>query len=445
MPIATSGTSGLSVAGKLRPIFKPYRYKVLYGGRGSGKSHGVATALVIMAGEKKMRILCAREVQKSIATSSKQLLQDKINELGWGPVEAGGNGFFSFTDRVIRGQNGSEFLFMGLKTNPDSVKSTEGIDIVWLEEARNISQYSFDMLGPTIRKPGSEIWATFNPEQESDPVYKLMKSLKTERAQDSLVIEMNWRDNPFFPDELRADMEWDKRRDIDKYNHIWEGQCVSRSEAKVFHNWYEDDLDDEVMKSGARPLLGADWGTRDPTVLVECFVWPEKRLIYFRNEAYKVGATIDEYPALFAGSDWKEPPRWENPFSHPGVPSVMNTQIVADSSRPDTIRYMSDRGFLIVGAQRGNNSVEEGVEFMKSYDIAIHPRCRHVRDEVALYSYKVDQQTDQVLPELADKHNHTIDSARYALESTRRAVIGKKRGPGGAPTIYEGFDEHTGI
>lgn len=429
----------MQMAGKCRPLFKPYRYKILFGGRGSGKSHGIATALVIMAGEKKMRILCAREVQKSIATSSKQLIQDKIIALGWGPIEFGGNGFFTWTDRVIRGANGSEFLFMGLKTNPDSVKSTEGIDIVWLEEARNISQYSIDMLGPTIRKPGSEIWASYNPELESDPIHRLKNDLAKDRQDEALIIEMNWRDNPFFPDELRSDMEWDKRRDRDKYLHIWEGQCVQRSEARVFHNWMEDDLDDKVMSSGARPLLGADWGTRDPTVLVECFAWPEERLIYFRNEAYKVGASIDEYPSLFAGSDWRDPPRWENPFAHPGVATVINTQIVADSSRPDTITYMKDRGFLIAGAARGANSVEEGVEFLKSYDIAIHPRCKHIRDEFSLYSYKIDPHTQAVLPELADKDNHTIDAARYALESTRRASVSRKRGPGAAPTLFVGF------
>ncbi|MEO1208403.1 MAG: PBSX family phage terminase large subunit [Cyanobacteria bacterium J06638_20] len=435
--IKTPGPN-LRMAGKLRPLFKPYRYKILYGGRGSGKSHGIAIALVLAAGERKMRILCAREVQKSIATSSKQLIQDKIIELGWGPQETGGNGFFSFTDRVIRGQNGSEFLFMGLKTNPDSVKSTEGIDIVWLEEANKVSQRSIDLLGPTIRKPGSEIWASYNPELASDPIHRLREDLARDRPDEALTVEMNWRDNPFFPDELRNDMEWDKSRDLDKYMHIWEGGLIARSEAKVFSNWVEDDLDDKVRASGARPLFGADWGTRDPTVLVECYAWPGERLIYFRNEAYKVGASIDEYPSLFAGSDYREPPRWENPFQHPGVDNVMMNQIVADSSRPDTITYMKDRGFSIVGAARGANSIEEGVEFLKSYDIVIHPRCKHVRDEFQLYSYKVDKQTEEILPELADKDNHTIDAARYALESTRRAAVARKRGFGGEPTLFVG-------
>ena len=437
MPIKVE-TPELGVAGKARGLFKPARYKILFGGRGSGKSHAIATALVIMAGERKMRILCAREVQKSIATSSKQLIQDKIIALGWGPVETGGNGFFSFTDRSIKGRNGSEFMFMGLKSNPDNVKSTEGIDICWLEEADRVSQRSLDMLGPTIRKPGSEIWASYNPNKESDPVHQLRQVLAAQRPDDCFIQEMNWRDNPWFPDELRSDMEWDAGRDRDKYLHIWEGHTQKRSEARVFHNFVEEDWDADVLTKGLRPFLGADWGTRDPTVLIECFVFRDRNAIYFRNEAYKTGATIDEFPALFAGSDAREPPRWENPFSHPGVPTAMMYKIIADSSRPDTIRYMSDKGFEIYGAKRGAGSVEDGVEFLKSYDIIVNPRCKHLWDELTLYSYKVDPQTEEILPELADKENHVIDAARYALESERRAIIMKKKGVGGEPTLVTG-------
>lgn len=408
-----------------RELRLPARHKAFWGGRGGAKSHSFAQELVLMGYERRdFRWLCAREIQKSINASVKQLLEDKIKAAGLGPREDGGNGYYRVTDRSITGGDGrTEFLFAGLRTNPDSVKSMEGLDGAWVEEANRASQRSIDLLVPTVRKPNSELWWSWNRFNASDPVDKMF--LGGTPPPRSVVREVGWRDNPWFPDVLRDEMEWDKSRDRDKWLHVWEGHPVIRSEAKVFRNWTVDDIDDQVPEEvWLTPRLGADWGfSVDPTVLVECYVFG--RTLYFRREAYKVRCTIDETPALFGGDCTRyepgDPRYWENPFGHRGLEAARaKHRIVADSARPETVRYMKDRGFNIASAVKGARSVEEGVEFMKSYDIVVHPDCVHVQDELTHYSYKEDPLTEEVLPVLADRDNHVIDAARYALEGVRR-------------------------
>ena len=350
----------------------------------------------------------------------------------------GGNGFFTFTDRKIVGANGSDFIFMGLKTNPDSVKSTEGIDIAWIEEANKASKRSIDLLIPTLRKEGSELWGSFNRHLTTDPIDDMFLGSGGGRP-DSFVEQINYWDNPWFPDTLRAELEWDKARDLDRYLHIWEGQPLLRTDARVFNNWSEGDLDHLVNETQATARFGADWGGRDPSVLVKLYVWPERKLIYFSDEAYKVAAKIDELPSLFAGTDARDPKdrRWQNPFGHRGVPGAMRAKIVADSSRPDMITHLRDRGFGMVAARKGNNSVEEGIEWMQSYDIVVNAdRCPYVLQELTLYAYKIDPQTDEVTNVLSDKNNHVIDASRYALEADRRNAA-RPAQTGGFPELIE--------
>lgn len=405
---------------KLQPLFDPYRYKALHGGRGGAKSHSIAQTLVIMAAQRPLRILCCREVQNSIQASVKQILDDKIELLvKQGYLE---RGFYGSTNYEITNKMGSQFLFKGLRTNADSVKSMEGIDIVWVEEANTVSQTSLTLLIPTIRAPGSEIWFSWNRRHKKDPVDNMFLG-EDGAPPNSLIIRINYMDNPWFPEVLMDELLWDKGRDHDKYLHVWEGEPIQRSEAKVFQNWKIEDIDDQIPFD-CPPRLGADWGfSTDPTTLVECYIFG--RTLYFRREAYKVKCEIDETPSLFAGSDWQEPKRWKNAFSHTGLPSVRKGHmIVADSARPETISYMKKRGFNIRRAIKGAKSVEEGIEFMKSYDIIVHPSCTHVQDELTHYSYKEDPLTDEVLPELADKHNHLIDACRYAVEQARKKLRG---------------------
>ncbi len=377
-----------------RGLFLPFRYKAFYGGRGSGKSHAMATALVLLAAQAPLRVLAAREIQKSIRDSSKRLLDDRIAALGLGRK-------FTSTETEIKARNGSLFLFAGLGHNPDQIKSMEGIDIAWVEEADAISQRSLDILVPTIRKPGSELWFSWNPRHETDPVDALFRGGPA--RDDALVRRVSYADNPWFPAVLDVERRWDFERDPDKYAHIWEGHYQLRSEARVFQSWRIERL---TPPPGARPYLGADWGfAADPTVLVRCVLLD--RVLYVEREAYRIGCAIDDTAALFATVE--------------GAAGPTPWPITADSSRPEMIAHLRGRGFRIRPARKGGGSVEEGVAFLRSLDIVVHPDCRHTIDELTHYSYKVDRLTGDVLPVLEDKHNHVIDALRYALEGVRRA------------------------
>lgn len=211
---------------KLAFLFSPKRYKVLYGGRGGAKSWGVARALLIMGAQKKLRILCAREFQNSIADSVHKLLSDQIQELGLSSL-------YEIQRNKIAGRNGTEFGFEGLRHNITSIKSYEGADICWVEEAQTVSKSSWDTLIPTIRKDGSEIWLTFNPLLESDETYQRFVKKPPANAE---VVKLGWQDNPWFPDVLRTEMETLKDRDFDAYLNVWEGECRQILDGAVYAN-----------------------------------------------------------------------------------------------------------------------------------------------------------------------------------------------------------------
>ena len=373
---------------------RPVRYRAVRGGRGSAKSHSFATGLLLKAANQPLRIGCFREVQKSIRDSVKRLLDDKIAAAGLG-------GFYESLDTEIRGKNGSLFIFGGLRTNPDSVKSTEGLDIAAVFEASRVSQRSLDLLIPTVRKNGSELWFEWNPENPTDPVDAMFCG-PDGPPPGTILRKVNWDQNPFFPDVLKQELEWDRSRDPDKYAHVWEGEYASSSEARVFKNWRIDEFD-ALPEWTLRQ--GADWGYAvDPSVLVQCAI--VGRTLYVIHEAYKVGCEVDFLPDLFRL-----------------VPEAEKWPTIADSSSPERISYMQRHGFpKMLPAVKGARSVEEGVEFLRSFDIVVHPRCKHTIDELRAYSYEVDDLTGLVLPRLKDKDNHVIDALRYACEGARRAA-----------------------
>jgi phage terminase large subunit len=371
------------------------RYRAAFGGRGSGKSHQFAQACLVRAAVEPLRVLCCREVQNSIRDSVKRLLDDKIE------ASPQLKGFYSSTDAEIRGRNGSLIAFVGLRNNIESIKSKEGFDIAWVEEAATVSQRSLDLLTPTIRKDDSELWFTWNPRYPTDPVDRLFRG---DNAPPSAVVrEIHWYDNPWFPPALRKDMRWDRQRDPDKYNHVWLGAYLRNSASRVFTNWSILDLKPPL---GTRFYYGADWGfSTDPTVLVRCWIY--ERTLCVDYEAYAVGCEIDQTPALFRR-----------------VPGAAEWPIRADSARPETISYMQRNGFpKMVPASKGAGSVEDGIALLKSYDIVVHPRCQHTIDELSMYSWKTDSLTGEILPQLEDKKNHIIDSLRYSLELLRNKKL----------------------
>jgi phage terminase large subunit len=209
---------------KLQFLFEPSRFKVCHGGRGSGKSWGFARALLVLGVKKTIRVLCAREFQNSIAQSVHRLLADQIISM---KLES----FYEVTQNQIRGKNGTEFNFVGLKNNPANIKSYEGSTHVWIEEAQTVSDRSLEILIPTIRTPDSEIWITFNPELETDPVFQRFVLNPPPNCQ---TVRMNWQDNPWFPEVLRNEKDQLFHRDREAYNTVWEGLCRQTVDGAVF-------------------------------------------------------------------------------------------------------------------------------------------------------------------------------------------------------------------
>jgi phage terminase large subunit len=374
------------------PLLEAGRYKGAHGGRASGKSHERAEALIERCIMQKTDAVCIREVQRSLQQSVKKLLEDKINKLGVGHL-------FDIQQTVIRCPWGGIIIFQGMQNHTaESIKSLEGFDIAWVEEAQTLSQRSLDLLRPTIRKPGSELWFTWNPRYETDPVDVLLRGATPPPG--SIVVEANYRDNPWLPAEMEMEAAYDRDRDPDKFAHIWLGQYQRNSEARVFRNWRVEEC---APATGVTFRLGGDFGfSIDPSCALRC--WIEGRALFIDYEAWQIGCEIDNLPTLFMS-----------------IPDAERWPFVADSSRPETISYLRNHGFpKILSAVKGARSVEEGVEFLKSFDIVVHPRCIHLIDELTLYSYEIDKITSLVLPKLADKNNHMIDALRYACEAVRR-------------------------
>ena len=410
-------TSG--VFGPIADDGTPVRYRVMKGGRGSGKSHAAAEYIIERMREKKTRVLCCREIQKSIKDSVKALLVKKIAELGYGHR---GDNSFEVLDTEIRCKvTGSVATFVGLRSNIESVKSTEDTDIAYVSEARTVSQTSWEVLTPTIRNEGSEILIDYNPKDPKDPVDAMFADGNAPPG--SIVRHINFTENKFFPDVLRREMEWDKSRDTEKYNHVWLGRYKTNSEARVFKKVRIEECPTPPADTVFR--FGADWGfSVDPSVLLR--MWIDGRTLYIDREAYRVGCETEDLPKLFAGkAGANDGEVWtpELEAAYPGIEDVKRWTITADSARPETISHMNKRGFKMVGAKKGPGSVAEGIEWLQSYDIVIDPQCKHAEYEFTTYAFKIDPLTNQVLPILEDKDNHVIDSARYGTESLRKGRV----------------------
>lgn len=369
-------------------LLTPARYKTYYGGRGGGKSWAYARVLLVMASEVPLRILCAREFQTSIADSVHKLISDQIDSLGLADeYEVGRN--------YIRSKVGSEFLFKGIRHNIKEIKSTEGIDICWVEEAEAVSAESWDVLIPTIRKEQSEIWISFNPREEDAPTYK---RFVLKPPPNSVVQKVNWRDNPNFPEVLNQERLYLQEIDPEgAYLNVWEGEPLTMTDAIIFKGRYK--VEEFDTPADSRFFYGVDWGfAQDPTALNRSFV--KDHILYIDQEAHGVGVELDELPQLFDS-----------------VTGSRDCPLKADSSRPETISHVNKNGFKVRGAKKWAGSVEDGIEYLRSFKmIIVHPRCKHTAEEFRLYSYKVDRKTNDILPIIVDAFNHHIDAIRYSLD-----------------------------
>jgi phage terminase large subunit len=385
----------LEIPSAFRELLTPARYKVYYGGRGSGKSHSVATALVALSVKKPLRIICAREFQNSIADSVISLLADKIRKSAL-------PGFTVLRNEIVH-LNGSRFAFKGLRSNIDSIKSFEGADICWVEEAQRVSEDSWKKLIPTIRKEGSEIWITMNPESEDDPTYKRFIATPPPGA---IVRKVNFDANPFFTETLRQEMEYAKRVDYESYEHVWLGMVKKVSNAVIFRGKYR--VDRFEPPEGVRFFYGADWGfSVDPCAFGRSYI--VGRTLFIDHEFYQVGLEVDQIADKMRL-----------------IPGMARGPVYADSARPETISLVRRHGINIMPAPKWKGSVEDGIEFLRSFEeIVIHERCQHMQEEARLYSYKVDRLSGEILPEVEDRNNHMWDAVRYALSP----YIKKKASP----------------
>lgn len=336
--------------------------------------------------------VCVREIQKDLEHSAKSLIEDKIRKFG--VIDD-----FIIRDNKIITPGDGVFIFQGMQNHTaDSVKSLEGFDVAWIEEAQSLGQRSLDLLRPTIRKPGSEIWASWNPCDEEDPIDQLLRGENPPK--DAVVVEANYIDNPQLPEVLLDEMEADRERDFDKYLWVWLGQYRRISDAIVFKNWEVREFetaDDALFR------FGMDFGyAADPSVLVRCYL--KGKDLFIDHEACEKHVETDFLPDLMHT-----------------IPEADKWPVVADSARPETISFLKRHGFpKMFPAAKGKGSIEDGVEFLKSYNIVVHPRCRNAIKELKNYSYKVDE-NDKILPVFEDRDNHVIDALRYACESARNA------------------------
>jgi len=377
---------------KAQFLFEPIKYKGLKGGRGSGKSHSVARALIIKGRKERLRILCTREFQNSISDSVITLLEDVINEYEL-------QSFYTVKNREIVGENGTRFIFEGLHRNVQKIKSMEGLDICWCEEAHNMAQKSFDTVIPTLRNDNAEIWFTWNPEEERAPIETFFDMYPN----DSHLETMNYYDNPFFPQTLMKEVKALKEYDYEKYLHIYEGHYLTISDAQVFRGKFSvmpfDTPTDAVF------YHGADWGfSQDPTTLVRAFI--QEGCLYIDKEVYGIGIEIDDIPARFDE-----------------IETARKWTIIADSARPETISYIRRKGFNMRSSRKGAGSIEAGIEMIRSFKkVYIHERCKNTAYEFKAYSYKVDNLTGNILPVILDKDNHIIDALRYAIEDITKGA-----------------------
>lgn len=378
------------------PLLAPKRYKGAKGGRGSGKSHFFAEALVEEhVNDPTLQSVCIREIQKSLKHSAKKLIENKIRQLGVAHLFE-----IQQTEIKRKGYNATAeeglIIFQGMQDHTaDSIKSLEGFRIAWVEEAQSLSARSMELLLPTIRSSGSQIWFSWNPDQPDDPVEQLFASIDEE---DGVVVHVNFMENPFCPEELKKEARRHLKYNPDSYGHVWLGEFNVKRDAIVFNGkWRVDNFEPEW---DWEPLHGLDWGfANDPTAAVQCYVHNER--LYIRRCVGRVGMELDDTPR-----EIKE-----------GIPEIEQFVIRADSARPESVSYCKRHGLpRIESVDKWPGSVEDGIEHMKSYkEIVVHEDCKPVQEELRHYAYKINKQSGEIMPKLADGWDHYIDAVRYAL------------------------------
>ena len=388
----------LEIPEKLECLLEDHRYKIVYGGRGSSKSWTVARVLLAIGRRKKIRVLCAREFQNSISDSVHALLADQIKSMGL-------DGFYTVQNTSIFGTNGTEFLFAGLKHNITKIKSFEGVDICWVEEAQTTSKSSWDVLIPTIRKPESEIWVTFNPELDTDETYKRFVVMPPSNAK---VVKVNWSDNPWFPSVLRDEMEDLKARDMDAYLNVWEGNTRQVLDGAVYANELrkaqEDNRIKDILLDKSIPVSTFwDLGWADMTSIwfVQTLPGGEVRVIDFYQDSQK---TLDFYANLLQTKGYAYRDHWlPHDAEHKNMTGRSTREILEGMGLPiritpklsiadgiNSARMLMNRCYFDI------NRCAEGLQALRHYRYAVDP-------DTKMFSEKP----------LHDQFSHAADAWRY--------------------------------
>ena len=388
----------LEIPEKLECLLEDHRYKIVYGGRGSSKSWTVARVLLAIGRRKKIRVLCAREFQNSISDSVHALLADQIKSLGL-------ENFYTVQNTSIFGTNGTEFLFAGLKHNITKIKSFEGVDICWVEEAQTTSKSSWDTLIPTIRKEESEIWVTFNPELDTDETYKRFVVMPPHNAK---VVKVNWSDNPWFPSVLRDEMEDLKARDMDAYLNVWEGNTRQVLDGAVYatelRKAQEEERIKDILLDKSIPVStfwDLDWADMTSIWFVQTLPGGEVRVIDFYQDSQK---TLDFYANLLQTKGYAYRDHWlPHDAEHKNMTGRSTREILEGMGLPIRItpklsiadginaaRMLMNRCYFDI------NRCAEGLQALRHYRYAVDP-------DTKMFSEKP----------LHDQFSHAADAWRY--------------------------------
>lgn len=383
---------------KLRFLFQPARYKVAYGGRGGAKSWGFARALLTLGASRPLRIICAREIQHSIQDSVHRLLADQVEAMGL-------SSFYTVQQTTIIGRNGTEFLFAGLRQQDvHKIKSFEGADVCWVEEAQSVSERSWSILTPTIRKDGSEIWVSFNPELDTDPVYSRFVVNPPPGAQ---VVEINYYDNPWFPSVLEAEREHCERTDPEGYPNIWLGRCLRSVQGAIYGREIEDmHREGRYCAVPYDPILKThtvwDLGWNDAMVILMVQrQGSQMRVIDYIEDSHR---RLDEYVAILQA----RPYVWGRDFiPHDGKASDIKT----GKSSEEVLRSLGRRVTVL---QR--DDVEEGIKaarltFPRTYFDA--GKTADLVNHLKRYRRHITSATNEPASPVHDEHSHAADAFRY--------------------------------
>jgi phage terminase large subunit len=398
---------------KLDFLFQPHRYKVAYGGRGSGKSWGFARALLLQASNKPLRILCAREIQRSIRQSVHQLLTDQIQSLGLGP-------FYEVLESEIRGVNGSLFSFTGLANNTvESIKSYEGVQIVWCEEAQTISRKSWDILIPTIRKPDSEIWVSFNPNIDTDNTYQ---RFVVEPPENAKVVKINWQDNPWFPDVLEDERQHSLKTNPD-YANIWEGDCKAAVDGAIYSNEIREAQEgnrittvpyDPMMK--VHVVMDLGWNDSMSVILCQKGI-SDLRVIGYIEDDHR---TLDSYSAQLKNLSYN----WGTMFlPHDGQSKDFKHGISAEE-------IMKKLGWDIRIVPKAD--IESGIKLarMNFHRIYFDKSAQRLVECLKNYRRSINSATNEPGAPLHDEYSHGADAFRYlctSIESMKNESWSKEK------------------